>query len=515
VKAAARLSHRNIVTAHDAEQIGSLHFLVMEFVEGESLYSLVAREGRLPVKRACYYIWQAAQGLGHAHESGMVHRDIKPQNLMLTPQGVVKILDFGLARLAAQEGMDDDKSGLTAVGIAVGTPDYMAPEQARDSRRVDARADIYSLGATFYFLLTGQTLFPEGTALERVLAQIERQPRPATELRSEIPHEVADILNRMLQKDPAKRYQTPGEVAEALKQFLKQPANPASPQSEVDEETPLMSLTTSVLPPPPRRSTRRSTSRGRKRRRAIRRLQRHIKWIAPLMLFCGWVLWWMLRDPESTPDGLQTGKNPIQSQDATNPGRSQGLMNPTQSEALGQWIDLMPTVRTEQAIQGQWLVVGGELHVKAQEGARLVLPYRVPAEYDFEIAFTRKSGRYSIAMIFPAGSGQATYEVDAWGMNLAGMQNIGSQTLQDRREPVPRIEITNGKRYVMLLKVRSHEVQAYLDGKPVAKYHGDGSDLSLLPVWDLRNSSALGLGAFDAMTTFHQIRIRPVSNSRG
>lgn len=516
VKAAARLSHRNIVTAHDAEQIGNLHFLVMEFVEGESLNALVARQGRLPIKRACYYIWQAALGLGHAHENGMVHRDIKPQNLMLTPQGVVKILDFGLARLAAQEGMDDDKTGLTAVGIAVGTPDYMAPEQARDSRSVDARADIYSLGATFYFLLTGQTLFPVGSALEKVLAHIERKPRPATDLRPDIPPEVANILNRMLEKNPANRYQTPGEVAEDLKQFLKQPTNPSSPESEVDNETPLISLMASVASLPPRRPNRRSASRGRKRQRAIRRaLERHIKWIVPVMLFCGWFLWWMLHEPGTTPVQSPVERNSDRPQTATNAGGSQASTSVALPEVAGQWIDLMPKVNVDQAIQGQWFLSGGELHVNAEPKARLVLLHDLPAEYDFEIAFTRKSGRYSIAMIFPAGSGQATFEADAWGMDLVGIQNIGGRRLNDRQGQVPVVEITNGQRHVMLLKVRKNGVEGYLDGRPVSKYQGDGSDLSLLPEpWDLGDSSALGLGAFDAETTFHQIRIRPVATSR-
>jgi hypothetical protein len=222
----------------------------------------------------------------------------------------------------------------------------------------------------------------------------------------------------------------------------------------------------------------------------------------------------MLRDPETNSNESQTRTNAVPSQDAANAGPSQNLRITAKPELMGQWIDLMPLVRTDWAVQGEWLLAAGALHVKAKEGARLVLPYRPPAEYDFEIAFARKSGRYSIAMIFPAGAGQATFEVDAWGMNLAGIQNIGSRTLQDRKEPVARLEIANGTRHVMLLKVRSQEVQAYLDGKPVAKYHGDGSDLSLLPVWDLRDRSALGLGAFDAMTTFYQIRIRPVSHSR-
>src|SRR5262249_36597550 len=143
VKAAARLAHPNIVTAHDAEQAGDVHFLVMEFVEGVSLARLVEGRGPLPLAHACHYARQVAQGLQHACERGMVHRDIKPQNLMLTPHGQVKILDFGLARFASETDPPDGPPttpaghGLTTADTVLGTPDYIAPEQTRSSRDVD------------------------------------------------------------------------------------------------------------------------------------------------------------------------------------------------------------------------------------------------------------------------------------------------------------------------------------------------------------------------------------------
>ncbi len=158
VKAAARLAHPNIVTAHDAEQAGDLHFLVMEYVEGTDLARVVAERGPLPVGEACDYVRQAAMGLQHAHEHGMIHRDIKPHNLMLTPQGTVKMLDFGLARLAGEAG--SQPGGGTAQGTVLGTVDYMAPEQADDAHQADIRSDIYSLGCTLYHLLSGRPLSP-------------------------------------------------------------------------------------------------------------------------------------------------------------------------------------------------------------------------------------------------------------------------------------------------------------------------------------------------------------------
>lgn len=165
VTAAAQLSHPNIVTAFDAEQAEDVHYLVMECVDGIDLSRTVKDRGALSVSEACDYMRQAAVGLQHAHERGMVHRDIKPHNLMLTDDGTVKILDFGLASLAPVALPDDEamelSGDLTAAGAIMGTPDFISPEQARDARSADIRSDIYSLGMTLYFLLAGRVPFGE------------------------------------------------------------------------------------------------------------------------------------------------------------------------------------------------------------------------------------------------------------------------------------------------------------------------------------------------------------------
>jgi serine/threonine protein kinase len=235
VKAAAKLAHPNIVAAYDAEQAGDVHFLVMEFVEGKSLEKLVAERGPLPAALACEYARQAALGLQHASERGMVHRDIKPQNLMLTPAGQVKVLDFGLARFA-RESVPPLTPGaaaglaspaLTQTGSVMGTPDYIAPEQAADCHAADVRADLYSLGCTLYYLLTGRVPFPEGGVLDKLLAHAERPPQPLTVLRPDLPPEVVRVVERLMAKDPARRYQTPAEAAEALRRAAEAPAEPA------------------------------------------------------------------------------------------------------------------------------------------------------------------------------------------------------------------------------------------------------------------------------------------------
>jgi hypothetical protein len=224
VRAAARLAHPNIVTAHDADNAGDTHFLVMEYVEGIGLGRLVKERGPLPVAEACAYIRQAALGLQHAHEKGMVHRDVKPDNLIRCADGTVKVLDFGLAALTAER-----EGGLTDENAVMGTPEYMAPEQAEDSRRADIRADVYSLGCTLYYLLTGGVPYPAETALQRILAHRDKPLPSIRQARPEVSPELADVLGRMLAKKPQDRYSTPGEVAAALEPFANpQPARPRS-----------------------------------------------------------------------------------------------------------------------------------------------------------------------------------------------------------------------------------------------------------------------------------------------
>jgi serine/threonine protein kinase len=225
VKTAARLAHPHIVTAFDAEQVQDCHFLVMEFVEGQSLDRYVQQHGRLAIAEVSDYIRQAALGLQHAWERGMVHRDIKPQNLMRTPEGQIKILDFGLARFRTE---NQTGSGLTQFGTMMGTPDYIAPEQAHDSRSADTRSDIYSLGCTFYYLLCGRVPFPEGSMLQKLMSQVEKTPTPLAHLRSDVPSAVVRVVDQMMAKDPARRYQTPAEVARALATLTLAPAAPST-----------------------------------------------------------------------------------------------------------------------------------------------------------------------------------------------------------------------------------------------------------------------------------------------
>jgi serine/threonine protein kinase len=281
-RAAAQLSHPNVVIVYDADQAGDRHYIAMEYVEGTDLGRLIKETGPLPVTQACDFIRQAALGLQHAHECGMVHRDIKPSNLLVTtkPRGisglhrrpilpgragdrdagagektmlirgcrtntpmaaqpgndrpdeepprtvrplpgpsteaVIKILDMGLARLIDGAENRLAHQSLTEEGVLMGTPDYIAPEQARNARAADIRSDLYSLGCTFYFLLTGQPPYPTGTVVEKLLMHQLDDPQPIDELRSGVSAEVQAVVQRLMAKRPDDRYQTPAELIEAL-----------------------------------------------------------------------------------------------------------------------------------------------------------------------------------------------------------------------------------------------------------------------------------------------------------
>jgi serine/threonine protein kinase len=246
IRAAATLAHENVVRAYDADQSGDVHFFAMEFVDGTTLDRLVRDRGPLPVADACDYVRQTALGLQHAFERGLTHRDIKPANLLVDKAGVVKISDLGLV-LVGDPDTGEAGSRITKEGLTVGTPDYVAPEQARNPRAADVRADIYALGCTFYFLLQGEVPFPGGTATEKMLRH-SREPVPVP-TREGVPAEVLAVLARMTGKKPEQRYQTPAEVAAALGPYSGRgeplptpPPRPAASDTLTDDEMPTPTL---------------------------------------------------------------------------------------------------------------------------------------------------------------------------------------------------------------------------------------------------------------------------------
>jgi serine/threonine protein kinase len=239
---ALRMQHPHIVRAFQLGHHRGLHYLVMEYLEGETVDEVLYRRKRLQVNEAVRIVHQALLGLQHIHEQNLIHRDLKPANLMLVPsapdstlQATVKILDFGLGRMLLDEAGEVNRNDLhlTTENVLLGTPDYLAPEQARDPRATDVRADIYSLGGVLYHCLAGQPPFPDSNVLGQMVRHATEKLRPVRELNPAVPDGLQRVLDWMLAKDPGQRYPTPERAAQALQVFLV--ASQTVPKSAEDE----------------------------------------------------------------------------------------------------------------------------------------------------------------------------------------------------------------------------------------------------------------------------------------
>lgn len=242
-QAAARLNHPNIVRVVDSDHTGDIHYLVMEYVAGVTLERFVEQHGPIEHRLAVDFLRQSAVALAHAHENGLVHRDIKPSNIMIVPPtgrkpdgaaALVKVLDMGVARiLDSKHHPGEALSTLTQGGSVIGTADYVAPEQLEDPHGADVRADLYSLGCTFYYVLIGEVPFPGGSLISKLDKQRWEVPRPVHEIRPTIAPAVAEVIARLLAKRPADRYQTPTELIAALDELLRSDftsSEPAGPK---------------------------------------------------------------------------------------------------------------------------------------------------------------------------------------------------------------------------------------------------------------------------------------------
>lgn len=208
-ESSARCDHENIARVHYLGEDRGLHFIAMEYIEGANIRDLVERRGPLPLGDAVSYTLQVAEALAHASSRDVVHRDIKPSNVIITPQGRAKLVDMGLARL---QQVDPSSGDLTASGVTLGTFDYISPEQARDPRNADVRSDIYSLGCTMYFIVTGQPPYPQGTVLQKLLQHQGDEPPDPRSFNPDLPEDVSRVIGKMMAKDPRRRYQSASEL---------------------------------------------------------------------------------------------------------------------------------------------------------------------------------------------------------------------------------------------------------------------------------------------------------------
>jgi len=252
MKLVGRLDHPNVVRAFDADQLNKVLYIVMEYVPGQSLGERLKR-GPIPAAEMFEYAAQAALGLAHAHEQGMVHRDVKPSNMLLTADRKIKLLDLGLGVLMEA---DSNATFATADGIAVGTVDYMSPEQAL-GRELDGRSDLFSLGCSMFHLMTGKLAYPGESPIDRLGRRLSARPTPITDHIPEFPSPAARVLDKLMATKPQDRYASAREAAEALQSLLRpkksRSTTARSPVSQVEESPPEkapISLNSLVITPP-------------------------------------------------------------------------------------------------------------------------------------------------------------------------------------------------------------------------------------------------------------------------
>ena len=235
-----RVAHPHLAWTFEVGLCQGVYYIAMEYIPGKSLHRLVADGGPLEVARAARLLGEVAQALDHAHHQGLIHRDIKPANILVTPHDHAKVLDLGLALVRGEVGGDREVVG--GQGYVVGTMDYIAPEQIDDPLKVDARADVYALGCTLYYVLAGQPPFPGGTSKEKIQRQLAEQPRPVRELNAAVPEAFAAVVERMMAKDPARRYPSAAAVEEELGRWQSDAALPLDRPGDRGYETAVADL---------------------------------------------------------------------------------------------------------------------------------------------------------------------------------------------------------------------------------------------------------------------------------
>jgi serine/threonine protein kinase len=396
VQTAAKLVHPNIVTAYDADTERGIHYLVMEYVDGVDLLTLVQREGPLPMQKAVGYVIQAARGLEYAHERGIVHRDIKPANLLLSTDGTVKILDMGLARPERLETIDARADALTSEGQFMGTADYTAPEQAIDTRSADPRSDQYSLGATLFRLLTGRPMYEADSFLKKVLAHRDAPIPPLREFRQDVSAELDVIYQKMVAKKPQDRYATMDELIRDLRQAvvfdaasavpprMRLPSGPTlSPGEARERPTEVMEPPSAIQPLPPQAGGELdrigATVRQKKHEESLTRIVivqtsgkawyvAAASWVvaAAALGVAAWALWFA--SPQAAP------------------------VEAVAPPSVGSWVEVLDDVELDRyVIDGPWKRVdGGGLLSPSDHVSSLGIPMRMPDYYILEIVVDPK-----------------------------------------------------------------------------------------------------------------------------
>lgn len=554
VEVAAKLIHPNIVTSYDAGEARGLHYLVMEYVEGQDLSAYVTKKGPLSIEQAMNCILQAARGLGYAHGLGIVHRDIKPSNLLLDHQGTVKILDMGLARVERPMSSPDEKGNegeLTDQGTMMGTVDYIAPEQAIDTRTADARADIYSLGCSLYKVLTGKSVYAGDTTIKKILAHREAPIPSLKAARQDVPDSLDRLFQKMLIKDPAARIQPITEVVTALEQmlsgvdpdetsvvmaadaidhemgdFLKSMSASAISGSSVSKRT--VGSTPSETLIPAQGSTS-SISKGRSPKAAATQAPKKNQMlaigaccvsgvvtlaIAAYLIFGGGSKQPPPKDTAAT-DFTQSGKSKSPDKTKTKtPEKSTGtpvipvVTPPAAPLDFSMPVNLLKLidVKRDGAAPG-WQFEGGALIVPAAEYARLQIPVAPPPEYDIEMTVERIDGNRSIDLGIPYAGKQPLVQVDGEN-DISGLSLIDGKPADQNETRFSGSTLLSGPNAI-LYSVRKTGILVRCNNNVILRWMGDSNRLSSVASMSMPKGDQLLIGSHKASFRIAKMDLLP------
>lgn len=478
MKLVAAMDHPNLVTAYDAGRMeDQTHYIAMEFVDGRDLKHWLAQFGPLPVNFACECIRQASLGLSHAHAQGIVHRDIKPGNMLVladNPQSVplIKLLDLGFANAGS---WDFDQNSLTKADQLLGTPDYMSPEQAENPTTADARSDIYSLGCTLFRLLTNRPPFPGENPLEKLNARLRFDAPRVKEFRPDVPDLLDKAVAKMLARYPENRYQTVEEVARVLAPFAM--STIGTEEAEEVEEPDVPAFQSSDEP-----------SRGHW-------LTHSILGTATLVAA---VLLYLFIQPPAGPlaAGFVGCLGLIAVVVVALSGRDRHGGQSSGNGEFDRKVELLHLISVEQhAIHGPWHKTSKALQSPDAPYARLVLPVRVPPEYALRLVGRRSSGTAALVVGLVVAGRQCAVTLDGWGGTTSGLGQVDGRPYD-----------TNGTRYKgsvfsedhdteIICRVTPASVEVWADGEPIISWKGEGEQLSLFTGWRVPDHQVLFVGS--------------------
>jgi hypothetical protein len=485
-RAAATVEHPNAVNIYEVNESAGVHYIAMELIEGGTLRDLVKANGPLEYTRACMLCADAADALDHAHQRGIIHRDVKPGNLMLTRSGRCKVTDFGLARA---EGAGDLSGRLPE---SVGTPQFLAPEIAAGSPAT-AQSDIYSLAATLWYMLTGRSPYGPGAPAES-LRRHATEPLPdLAALRPDLPAPLVQAIRTALAKSPAERFNSAQQFSRVLRLHTV-PVEAEGGSTIVAAQ----SVVPAAAQPKASRSGRRKILFA----------------FAAVVIVAGGIaaaLPAILRAIQHSPASSASSRGNGSPPSTARAAHSDGTAAATTPINLLEGLDLKSA-----AVRGAWKLENGDLVSDASQPAILEFPEAVPEEYDFVIEFTPYSAVEQL-LYKPAGAGVGVSIVPAhpaafnWCINASGrcgLESVNQRHLAEPENPAAfDYELAIGRRHTSAVHVRATAVRGYLDGKLIFSYPTDYRSLQRINEWTMRANDHLGVGTWGGASRFHKIEL--------